>query len=649
MEKNQIEEPNINIPFEKNGNLDDINSTVLKPRLNPSCLDSTVLVLPHNQVFVDKILPKSKTSLEQNPIFDSTYFVNLHNMVSSAGQHYPCYTPNHCGARISLQHSQLRIDRWRQCLKNYHEPELVQYLQFGFPLGLTEDPSLVSTLRNHGSAYQYFDFVDEFIATGLVRCEIAGPFETAPFMDLHTSPLMTAPKKPDSRRAVFDATFGEFSLNNNTPRDTYLNNPCVYDYPSVDDFKQLILEEGRGCFIWKRDLSRFYMQIPLDPVEYPKVCYVWRKKLYFFTSLMFGLTHSGLQGQKVSSAVRWIHENLGLETEEKVPYRSLNYSDDIGGCESTLSRASASFNALGELFAMLGLLESESKAFPPSTRMPYLGVMFDTENMTMSVPPEKIQELREELDKWNRRKSMSKKSLQSLLGKLFWVSRCVKYSRGFMGRLLGHLRDIHDNPDNKKIRLPSNCLEDIKWWTRYIRRFNGVELIFPEEPTNLTINELETLGAMVYCGDAQPHGGGAYFANEYWSRSFPTWLSKPDIPIHIKEFWVLIASTALWGDLWRGKQIHIFCDNSAVVEVLDKERPKSEGMIELLREFLYLVCTRGFTPTFRHIGTKENRTADFLSRVHNQDMIDQHIAICGINLEIRRDIPDGFFKPSAIW
>jgi len=161
---------------------------------------------------------------------------------------------------------------------------------------LTEDPSLVSTLRNHGSAYQYFDFVDEFIATGLVRCETAGPFETAPFMDLHTSPLMTAPKKPDSRRAVFDATFGEFSLNNNTPRDTDLNNPCVYDYPFVDDFKQLILEEGRGCFIWKRDLSRFYMQIPLDPVEYPKVCYVWRKKLYFFTSLMFGLTHSGLQG-----------------------------------------------------------------------------------------------------------------------------------------------------------------------------------------------------------------------------------------------------------------------------------------------------------------------------------------------------------------
>ena len=83
--------------------------------------------------------------------------------------------------------------------------------------------------------------------------------------------------------------------------------------------------------------------------------------------------------------------------------------------------------------------------------------------------------------------------------------------------------------------------------------------------------------------------------------------------------------------------------------MLDKERPKSEGMTELLREFLYLVCTRGFTPTFRHIGTKENGTADFLSRFHDQDIIDKHLADSGINLEIRRHVPDSFFKLSAIW
>ena len=121
----------------------------------------------------------------------------------------------------------------------------------------------------------------------------------------------------------------------------YLDNPCVYDYPTVDDFKLLVLNAGKGCFIWKRDLSRFYLQIPLDPLEYPKVCCVWRNRLYFFVSLMFGLTHSGLQGQKVTNAVTWIHQRMG--------FTSVNYSDDIGGVEKTLTRATQSYTALGDL------------------------------------------------------------------------------------------------------------------------------------------------------------------------------------------------------------------------------------------------------------------------------------------------------------
>ena len=59
--------------------------------------------------------------------------------------------------------------------------------------------------------------------------------------------------------------------------------------------------------------------------------------------------------------------------------------------------------------------------------MPYLGVLFDTEKMTMSVPPDKVEEVREELSIWKRKTTASKKSLQKLLGKLFWISRCVKF------------------------------------------------------------------------------------------------------------------------------------------------------------------------------------------------------------------------------
>ena len=168
-----------------------------------------------------------------------------------------------------------------------------------------------------------------------------------------------------------------------------------------------------------------------------------------------------------------------------------------------------------------------------------------------------------------------------------------------MARLLAQLRELHQFPDNASRSLPEGCKEDIKWWIRYVRRFNGVEMMFPEEPLLLPPEDLIELSENVCCGDAQLNGGGAYFNNEYWAREFPEFLLGDTVPIHIKEFWVVIASAILWGDIWRGSLVYIFCDNMAVVQVLNKESPKDEGMASLLREFLY-VRSRGLKPVLTH-------------------------------------------------
>ena len=143
--------------------------------------------------------------------------------------------------------------------------------------------------------------------------------------------------------------------------------------------------------------------------------------------------------------------------------------------------------------------------------------------------------------------------------------------------------------------------------------------MYNDDPINLSLGQLLDSSALVNCGDAQPMGGGAYFASEYWSRPFPKWLQNPDIGIHIKEFWVVLISAWLWGDSWRGQIVYVFCDNDAVVDTLDKQKPSDPKLQELLREYLYVVCTRGFTPKFRKIGTKENHIADFISRRHDPE------------------------------
>ena len=631
-----------------------------KPLLKPSTLQNAYFFLPSSNsctgglvstVFMDKKLPQCAADLTGNKMYNVDYFVSLHKLVSAQGGHYPAGTSNYLGARIPLKHTGLKIDRWRHHLLGYENVEICQFLVYGFPIGLSEDPTpkLVSTMRNHGSSYQFYKHIDKFLETGLKLCDVAGPCLSSPFDTVHISPLMTAPKKPDSRRAVFDASFGDFSLNKGTPVDLYMGQPIEFSYPKIEDFKQIVLKEGKGCFIYKRDLSRYYLQIPLDPAEYNKVCFVWRCTMFFFTGLMFGIRHAGLQGQKITTALTWIHQRLGLETDIEVKYNSLNYSDDIGGCEKNYDRAVQAYNALGDLMSDLGLRESASKAHEPSTSMPYLGVNFNTVSMKMSIPAEKLTEVREDIRAWSRKTKATKKDLQKLLGKLVWVSRCVKFSRSFMARLLNHLSSMHNLPDNKKSPIPEECRLDIRWWARYLRRFNGVECIYPDVAMDLSLEQLLDSAALVNCGDAQPMGGGAYFGSEYWSRPFPCWLQDPAIAIHVKEFWVALVSAWLWGEKWAGKVVYVFCDNMAVVESLDKQKPHDPKLQELLREYMYVVCTRGFTPKFRVIGTKSNDVADYISRVHNTEATESFFISKGLAKKSKISVPDNLFTLKSNW
>ena len=147
---------------------------------------------------------------------------------------------------------------------------------------MVEDYILQLVLRNHSSSYDYFSHVDQFIAKELEKGGMTGPFLTAPFDQVMVSPLMTSIKKPNGRHTVFDASFLQYSLNLNTK--LYLAEEYEFSFPKLDNFAALIIKYGPGCYVWKRDLSRFFLQLPLDPIDFDKVCCIWRGHLLFFTS-----------------------------------------------------------------------------------------------------------------------------------------------------------------------------------------------------------------------------------------------------------------------------------------------------------------------------------------------------------------------------
>ena len=115
-------------------------------------------------------------------------------------------TNNYRGARIRLEHNNINVDSFRSLLTKYSYPHmhLLQYVEFGFPLGLWSDAYLEPATRNHSSAYTYYTYLDKFVETELEKLGMTGPFDSSPWEDAMVSPMMTSAKKPSGRRPVFD-------------------------------------------------------------------------------------------------------------------------------------------------------------------------------------------------------------------------------------------------------------------------------------------------------------------------------------------------------------------------------------------------------------------------------------------------------------
>ena len=127
----------------------------------------------------------------------------------------------------------------------------------------------------------------------------------------------------------------------------------------------------------------------------------------------------------------------------------------------------------------------------------------------MSFEQTKCFEIRTELNRWIRKTVATKTDLQSILGKLLWVSRAIKYSRCFVMRIIGEIKKLKFQ--KQKITLSQDIRKDFLWWMNFMTAFNGIHLLVPDVPTDQI------------SGDACQMGYGIWNPNtsEYFSAKFP--------------------------------------------------------------------------------------------------------------------------------
>ena len=79
------------------------------------------------------------------------------------------------------------------------------------------------------------------------------------------------------------------------------------------------------------------------------------------------------------------------------------------------------------------------------------------------------------------KKFISKRALQSLLGKLLYLHKCLKPARIFVNRILTVFRKHHDK---SKILISEEFRQDIQWFITFLPHFNGVTILKKEPIRN---------------------------------------------------------------------------------------------------------------------------------------------------------------------
>ena len=242
-----------------------------------------------------------------------------------------------------------------------------------------------------------------------------------------------------------------------------------------------------------------------------------------------GLRSSAMCCQRITNAVRHISRSKG--------FGLVAYLDDMGSAE-VWEHAQDCFIALKETLRLMGAVEGEHKSVSPSTKMIFLGVLFDIEKLTLEVSRERVDECMNMLDEWLDKREVRRKEIESLVGKLAFMAACVRPGRLFMSRVLEFLRGL---PEVGKVEVPKSVRRDLLWWKVFLPQYNGVSMM-PWQKWSAPDEVVAT--------DACLQGCGAWFNShqEFFHAQFPESVTSRNLSINALELLTAVVAAKVWGE-----------------------------------------------------------------------------------------------------
>ena len=206
-----------------------------------------------------------------------------------------------------------------------------------------------------------------------------------------------------------------------------------------------------------------------------------------------------------------------------------------------------------------------------------MGVTVDVDAGYMSIPQSKCLEILDLYRHYRSCSHISKRQLQSLLGKLLYLHRCVTPARIFVNRLLNRLCQVVT-----RVKVDDDMKKDLSWFVEFLLHFNGKVLFTHTKPHYDAFVDACLTGV-----------GGIWNQNVYAAsrQILLTW----HLNITQLEMLNVLIALRVFSDAWRHKTVCLHIDNKAVVYSLEKGRIKVKFMQAVARSVWLIAAIHDIT------------------------------------------------------
>ena len=390
---------------------------------------------------------------------------------------------------------------------------------------------------------------------------------------------------------------------------------CTLQYETVqnlvDDICELFSEGSDNVAINSDDLQNAYRVIPLHPSCWGQLGFSWDGVEYVELFLPFGVSSACRIFSCLSSTVRWLLKyTLHLRHVR-------SYIDDFANA-APAHRASISARIMHLTFDILGLPTAPEKRVIAASKTTFLGIGIDTKLRVLFMPPERQQNLLQDIEAWSQKDVATLCELQSLCGHLMHATRTVPQGRLFVRRLFAKTRwhEEHSHYHSAiKVKLDPEFRRDLDWWRSFLTVWNG--------KTKLRASSAaEPEAEIISRTDASDIAGGGVVGLTYfqtlWSGEC-AYMAKQRTNINERELFAVVTCALTHGPTWTRKRVIFLVDNHTDVDAMKKNNSKSRINLHLLRVLHFTAAICDFEWTVRHLPGVLNIHADAASRSSIQE------------------------------